>query len=177
VIAGLALAPAAPAWAQDSTPSPKELWEAYPLEPGQAAPTVSPSSGVSSAPARPASDSGGIPLAVPIGLAALLAFGAGVGLRRRRRETVAAALRWPWRRERAAPDVAAALQWPRRRERAAQDVAAAAPRRFDWRAYPPPPRPAPPPPPVPGRAPPRFEAGLEHDNGAPAPRAAHGERR
>ena len=98
------------AWAQEptSTPSPKELWEAYPLEPGEAPPTATPSAEFSAAPsatptstAKPraaASDDGGggVPLAVPIGLAALLALGTGVGVgvhRRRGRPGEAALAR------------------------------------------------------------------------------------
>ncbi len=155
MIVGLAaVLPTAPAWAQDSTPSPEELWEAYPLEPGQAAPTASAdASPVASvaAPGREAGqqdDGGAIPLAVPIGLAALLALGAGVGFGRRRRQRPAEVVE--------APPVT--------------------PRRFQWRDYPPPARPAPPPPPVPGRPPP-FEAGLEEARRAPALRPKHEERR
>jgi hypothetical protein len=155
VVVGLvALLPAAsPSWAQESTPSPKELWEAYPLEPGQQAPTASPAAAATAAPTRPVSDTGGggIPLAVPIGLAALLAFGAGVGLGRRRRARKAAVSEAP-------PPVQPT------------------PRRFEWRDYPPPARPAPPPP-IPGRTPPRFEAGLESDRGTPALRAKQEGRR
>jgi len=124
------------AWAQEAskTPSPKELWEAYPLEPGQTPPTATASpeldagARVTATPtATPAEDGGGVPLAVPIGLAALLAFGAG-----------------------------AALGLHRRRERPMQETPVAAeeppaPPTFPRRTYPEPARPAPPPPPVPGQ--------------------------
>jgi hypothetical protein len=150
VIVGLValLLAARPAWAQESTPTPKALWEP-PLAPGQA-----PRPAASAAPRRAASDGGGgIPLAVPIGLAVLLAgAGAGVGLGRRRRTPAAPVV----------PET--------------PPVEAPAPRRFQWREYPTPARPAPPPPPVPGRAPP-FEAGLEEERRAPEPRAKQQERR
>ncbi|WP_169542326.1 hypothetical protein [Solirubrobacter soli] len=155
---GLAVLSPAPARAQEQTPSPKELWQAYPLQPGQAPATVTPgpSASASAAPsATPAGavsaddGGGGVPLAVPIGLAAVLAFGAGVGLGLRRR-----------------------------RERPIEEPAAAepvAPRRFQWRDYPQPARPAPPPPPVPGARAPSFEAALEAERDAVPARTAQRE--
>jgi hypothetical protein len=124
------------------SPSPKELWQAYPLAPEDAPATATPSEAAtegatSPTPARTASSrpparddgGGGIPLAVPIGLAALLAFGAGIGLGRVRRSE---------RAEHIEP-----VADP-------QPVEPPAPKRFEWRDYPEPSRPAPPPPPPPG---------------------------
>jgi hypothetical protein len=137
-LAALLLQGSSSAWAQDAskTPSPKELWEAYPLEPSEAPPTATPSpelgagARVTATPtATPAasSDDGGVPLAVPIGLAALLAFGAGAGLGLHRR------------RERPAEESPVAADEPPE------------PQSFPRRHYPEPARPAPPPPPVPGQ--------------------------
>jgi hypothetical protein len=167
VVVGLsALLPGAPAaWAQDAaataSPSPKELWEAYPLAPKDAPATATPSEAATEGSASPAprragssrpaaSDGGGTSLAVPIGLAALLAFGAGVGLGRvRRRDRL------------------------EREESAAVPAEPAAPKRFEWRDYPKPARPAPPPPPPPSPAngAPTFKAALEAQRAATSPRA------
>ena len=117
------------AWAQEPTrtPSPKELWEAYPLDPGVAPPVPTASAEFDAAPtvtAAPAAasseDDGGRGwLVVALLPFALGLFGAGVLLGRRR-----------WR-ERAVATPAASPPEPKR---------------FDWRTYPPPSRPAPPPP-------------------------------
>jgi hypothetical protein len=147
VVLGFAavLLPGSAVWAQEPdatpSPSPKELWQAYPLAPEDAPATATPSEAAtegaaSATPARKTAsraaasdDGGGIPLAVPIGLAALLAFGAGIGLGRvRRAERV--------ERMEAAEDL--------------RPVQPPAPKRFEWRDYPEPSRPAPPPPPPPG---------------------------
>jgi hypothetical protein len=138
------------AWAQEasSTPSPKELWDAYPLEPEQAPATVTPSVSVSPGAVGSPDDDGGVPLAVPLGLAALIACGAGLGLAVLRRRTTAAQ-----------PPVLVREE-PER------------PKRFQWRDYPQPARPAPPPPPVPGARGPSFQAALEDERAAsPSPAA------
>jgi hypothetical protein len=143
LLAGLVLLGGAPgsSWAQTSTrsPSPKELWNAYPLDPGgtalnlnQALPPVE----ANAAPSPSGSDDdGGFPAGIAIALAAA-AFTAGLALGRgRRRETqteTAMAVR---------PEPSAGNASP-----------AASERRFVWRDYPPPSRPAPPPPPPPGVA-------------------------
>jgi len=117
------------AWAQEPTrtPSPKELWEAYPLDPGEAPAVPTPSAEFDAAPTvtaapaiAPSEDDGGRGwLVVALLPFALGLFGAGVLLGRRR-----------WR------------------ERAVETPVSAPPepKRFDWRTYPPPARPAPPPP-------------------------------
>jgi len=154
-LAVLGLVAAGPsAWAQERTPTPKELWEAYPLDPDEAPASQLPSATPAEFGAAPQTGSeaaadeggGGIPLVVPITLAALLAFGAGVALGRRRRERAAAA---------------AAAEPP--------PAEPAPPKRFVARDYPQPARPAPPAPPVPAR-PARFEAGLEAEAAQPSAR-------
>jgi len=157
------------AWAQDpsGSPSPQDPSPAYPLNPGETPPTATASPQLddeaSATPAASRGDDGGVPPALPIGLAALLA-GAGLGL--------------------------VAL---RRRERPAEPAAVAAaaesppPKRFQWRDYPEPARPAPPPPPVPGAAPPpppapgarspKFEVGLEEERSTSPPRPKQREAR
>ena len=158
VLAVLGLVVAGPsAWAQERTPTPKELWEAYPLDPDKAPASQLPSATPAEFGAAPQAgseggaadeDGSGIPLVVPITLAALLAFGAGVALGRRRRSQRAAAVE-------AAADPPPAEPAP--------------PKRFVARDYPPPARPAPPAPPVPAR-PAQFEAGLETEERQPAAR-------
>jgi hypothetical protein len=164
VVLGFAavLLPGAAARAQEPdaspSPSPKELWQAYPLAPEDAPATATPSEAATegaaspaprrTTPSRPAAsdDGGGIPLAVPIGLAALLAFGAGVGLGRVRRS------------ERQGRVEAAVADPP--------PVEPPAPKRFQWRDYPEPSRPAPPPPDARSGTP-TFKAALEAQrNGA-----------
>jgi hypothetical protein len=174
VVAGLAALPLATpaAWAQDRSaspspsPSPSQLWEAYPLVPQDAPATATPSeaateSAASPAPRRAASspttgvrgdDGGGVPLAVPIGLAALLAFGAGMGIGRVRRRD---------RLERVELE---------RVESGGAPAQPPAPKRFQWRDYPEPARPAPPPPPPPPVAP-TFKAALEEQRAAASTRA------
>jgi hypothetical protein len=128
---------AAPAtWSQEptSTPSPKALWDAYPLEPDQAPATATPSAEFSAAPSanasRPAagSDDGGVSWIVAILLAAPLVFAAGLLVGHRRNRAGA----------KPAPAADAGAQ-------------PAAPTGFQRREYPKPARPAPPPPPVPGQ--------------------------
>ena len=148
------------AWAQDpsGSPSPQDPSPAYPLNPGETPPTATASPQLddeaSATPAASRGDDGGVPPALPIGLAALLAAGAGLGL--------------------------VAL---RRRERPAEPAAVAAaaesppPKRFQWRDYPEPARPAPPPPPVPGAKSPKFEVGLEEERSSSPPRAKQREAR
>ena len=81
------------AWAQEptSTPSPKELWEAYPLEPGEAPPTATPSARVQRGAVGHADLDRDAAAAASVrwrrraarravGLAALLALGPGVGV-------------------------------------------------------------------------------------------------
>jgi hypothetical protein len=155
VVIGLAalLQAGSPAWAQEpaKTPSPKELWEAYPLDPGQAPPTATPSAELraspsvtpSASPARAASpDDGGLSWLVVLLLAAPPVFAAGLLLGHLRS------------RARAAPPPAVAPSEP------------PAPKRFQWREYPKPARPAPPPPPVPGARAPSFEVALEDERAA-----------
>jgi hypothetical protein len=108
------------AHAQERTPSPEALWEAYPLEPGEAPLQAEPDAQAEPAPAP--EEDGGVSWLIPVMLAAPLVFLAGMALGRRRRRS---------------PVVVPA------------PVAPPAPKRFDWREYPPPARPAPPPPPVP----------------------------
>jgi hypothetical protein len=164
VVIGLAavLLPGATARAQEPgatpSPSPQELWQAYPLAPEDAPATATPSEAATEGAGSPApsptpaksaagdDDGGGIPLAVPIVLAALLAFGAGVGLGRvRRGERL--------KRVEAAADP--------------QPVEPPAPKRFQWRDYPEPSRPAPPPP-APGET---FKAALEAQRNGASSRA------
>jgi hypothetical protein len=138
VVIGLAamLQVGSSAWAQEPTrtPSPKELWDAYPLEPGRAPATATPSAefgaSVTATPTpRPASsDDGGTPWLLIIVLAAPLVFAAGLLLGHRRDRARAAAAEGP-------------VQPPEPQE----------PKPFQWRDYPEPARPAPPPPPVPGQ--------------------------
>jgi hypothetical protein len=127
-----------------STPSPKALWDAYPLDPDKIPATATPSAefgaSPSATPARPASsDDDGMPWLVVVLLAAPLVFAAGLLIGHRRNRAPSA-------------QPAGAGESP-------------APRRFQWRDYPEPPRPAPPPPPVPGaRAP--FEVALDQQRAA-----------
>ena len=182
MVVGLAVlglgAPAARAQdaAATASPSPKELWEAYPLAPEDAPATATPSEAATegqrspASPSRPAAeDSGGIPLAVPIALAAVLAFGTGIGLGRVRRrdrlerEEFADAPAEPapptgfqWRDDpQPARPAPVGLGQVRRRDRLEHEELADAPAEpapptgFQWRDYPQPARPAPPPPPPP----------------------------
>jgi hypothetical protein len=116
--------------AQESapSPSPKELWNAYPLDPGGTSPTVEPQSPVetTNAAPSPSAGDGGFPTVIVIVLAAG-AFAAGLALGRGRRR--------PTQTD-PASSVRAGDPSPERR--------------FTARDYPPPARPAPPPPPVPG---------------------------
>ncbi|MDA0162482.1 hypothetical protein OM076_19570 [Solirubrobacter ginsenosidimutans] len=152
---------ASPAWAQDatSTPSPKELWNAYPLAPEDAPATATPSEAATEGAATPTprqagaappvKDDGGTGWVIPVIVAALLAFGLGLSIgRRRRRERLEAA--------EAAGDSPA--------------VEPPAPKRFQWRDYPEPARPAPPPPPPPNGAP-TFKAALREQRAAASKRA------
>jgi len=122
VAALLVLAPVAQA--QERTPSPKELWNAYPLD-APHSPTATAT--VTATSRRPAAQAGSGPpmMLVAIAPVALLALAGGVVLRRRGRGAPA--------------------------EPAITPDPMPASRRFDWRTYPPPARPAPPAPPVPGR--------------------------
>jgi hypothetical protein len=137
VVIGLAalLQAGSSAWAQERTPSPQELWEAYPLEPDQAPATATPSAefraGPSATPKAAPPDDGGMPWLLVLLLAAPPVFAAGLLIGRRRH-----------------------------RAPSAPPVAAEPPRRFQWRDYPEPARPAPPPPPpppVPGARPKQKE--------------------
>ena len=116
------------AWAQERErePTPKELWDAYPLQPGEASPTPTVGSDVPSARTvvAPTDDEEpGTPWYVPALLAVPLAVGAAV------------------------------IAADRRRRRARAEAEAAAPpmarRSFGWEHFPPPARPAPPAPPPP----------------------------
>jgi hypothetical protein len=112
-----------------STPSPKALWDAYPLDPDKVPATVTPSAELgaspSATPSRPAApDEDGLPWLVVVALAAPLVFAAGLLIGHRRNR---------------APSRPPAIAGP-----------PSAPKRFQWRDYPEPSRPAPPPPPVPG---------------------------
>jgi MYXO-CTERM domain-containing protein len=166
----LLLPAATSAWAQDAdgTPTPKELWEAYPLDPGETPPTATATASaemnagpkVTPAPASSSDDGGGggIPLVVPIALAALLALGAGVGLSRRRgrgsEDGGGGEIEKP---EPPAPR-------PSQPEFQAPITEATVPaRRFEKRKYAQPARPAPPPPPVPGGHGPDFEVALDDE--------------
>jgi hypothetical protein len=128
------------------SPSPKALWDAYPLQPEEAPATATPSAEFRASPsATPASsDDEGMPWIVVVLLAAPLVFAAGLLIGHQRSRS---------------PDAAEA---PRRE--------AAAPRRFQWRDYPEPSRPAPPPPPVPGARAESFEVALEEQRAAGAAR-------
>ena len=128
LVVGVVLLGAAPgsSWAQRS-PSPRELWNAYPLDPDsrelivkQAPPPVA-SAAAPSPSSSGAGDDLGLLAGVAIALAAA-AFTAGLVFGRRRRE----------------PATAVAVN-------------PASERRVVWRVHPPPLRPAPPPPPLPGR--------------------------
>ena len=139
------------AWAQDAspTPSPKALWDAYPLQPDQAPATATPSAEFRASPsATPArsesSDDDGMPWIVVVLLAAPLVFAAGLLIGHRRSRA------------------------PGAREATGREPAA--PKRFQWRDYPEPSRPAPPPPPVPGARAPSFEVALEEQRAAGAAR-------
>ena len=134
VLVGLALLlPAATAMAQEHTPSPEKLWNAYPLQPDASQPSVAraapPAHDIAAAsPAQRASGrDAGLPAVVPIATAALLAFAAGVAVGRVRRK-----------RAEPPPSRAVVASPP--------PAAPTAARRLGWRDYPPPPRPAPPPP-------------------------------
>jgi hypothetical protein len=120
--------------AQESTPgpSPEELWNAYPLDPGDSSPTVEPLSppaeatnATSSQSPSGSGDDGAFPTGVVVLVLTAAAFTAGLALGR-----------------------------GRRRGRAIKTEPVITPppeRRFAARVYPPPARPAPPPPPVPAR--------------------------
>jgi hypothetical protein len=159
-LALLVLLAGSPSWAQDpsGSPSPQDPSSAYPLNPGETTAPASPQldDEASATPAASRGDDGGVPPAVPIGLAALLAVGAGLGL---------VALR---RRERPAEPVAVAV---------GAVTESPPPKRFQWRDYPEPARPAPPPPPVPGAKSPKFEVGLEEERSSSPPRAKQREAR
>jgi hypothetical protein len=144
---GLAVVLPAPARAQEPSPSPKELWEAYPLQPGQAPPAATPVASVSASPAprRAPRDGDGVPWLAAVLLAAPLVVAGGLLVGHRRSRT------------RAEPTVAGPAE----------------PKRFQWRDYPPPARPAAPPPPVPGG--PSFEAALERERAGAPSRAAQRE--
>ena len=125
------------AQASARSPSPEELWNAYPLDPGgttltmePAAPPAETDAARSQSPSD-SDDASGFPAGVAIALAAA-AFTAGLALGRRRETEPAMTVR-------AEPSVG-------------KPSPAASERRFVWRDYPPPSRPAPPPPPPPGAA-------------------------
>lgn len=127
VLALALLLPAVPAPAQERDPSPQELWDAYPLEPGASPAVPTPGTDIpdptpAAAPAAPAPDDGS-PWLVPVSALALVGALSVVLLRRRRTEPEPAA-------PPAAPDV----------ERLT----------IEWRVAPPPPAPPAPPPPVNG---------------------------
>ena len=120
VVAAALAAP--PATADQREPTPKELWDAYPLSPDESTPAPTPGSDVP-APAVPPraepgqDDGGGLPWFVPIMLAAPLVVVAAILLRERR---------------------------PRYLTTERTEPAKTKPAAFDWRRYPPPARPAPP---------------------------------
>jgi hypothetical protein len=160
----LALPMASSAWAQDasSTPSPKELWNAYPLAPEDAPATATPSEAATEGAATPTprqagaappaaakDDGGSAGWVIGVIVAALLAFGLGLAIgRRRRRERLEAA--------EAVGD--------------SPPVEPPAPKRFQWRDYPEPARPAPPPPPPPNGVT-TFKAALKEQRAAASKRA------
>ena len=82
-LAALALA-GAPAAAQERTPSPEELWEAYPLDPGSTPLPADPDAEIVRSQTAAAPDDS-LPLIVPIMLIAPLVLIAGLALRSRRR--------------------------------------------------------------------------------------------
>lgn len=129
--------------AQESSrrPSPEELWNAYPLDPGGTSLAVDQGSPPAEANlAQPPAPSGsdddsGLPAGVVIALAIAPAFIAGLALGRAR-----------WRATETETATAVRAEAPSPASPAAPE------RRFVRRGYPPPSRPAPPPPPPPGAA-------------------------
>ena len=122
----------ASAAAQQRDPTPKELWDAYPLQPEEAPAVPTPGSDVPEPVASPRAaavvepdDGGGLPWFVVIMLATPLVVAAAMLLSDRRRRRPA-----PVTAEQIAPPAIV------------KNGAA-----FDWRVYPPPARPAPPAPP------------------------------
>jgi hypothetical protein len=125
------LLPVTSASAEPRQPTPKELWDAYPLEPGESPPVATPGSEVEAASSSSPNqeDDGGIPWFVPLMLAAPLVVVAAMMLTEHRRRSAT----------------------KRPADQVVPTASGTAHRSFDWRDYPPPARPAPPsPPPVHG---------------------------
>jgi hypothetical protein len=122
-VGGLSAAPSASA--DQREPTPKELWDAYPLHPEDSTPMPTPGSDAPTAVATPRADAGqeegGMPWFVPIMLAVPLMIAVGIVV-------------VEWRARHPATEPAEPLETRRAT--------------FDWRLYPPPARPAPPPPPT-----------------------------
>jgi hypothetical protein len=113
--------------AEPREPTPKELWDAYPLKPEESPPVATPGTeiGVPSSSGASQEDDHALPWFVPLMLVAPLA--------------VVAAMMLVEHRRRAATT--------RPADQTAPTTAGTAHRSFDWRDYPPPARPAPPAPP------------------------------